>query len=348
MEFADIIAMLKSADLPEEGQLQSAPVEASSRRYYRVQFDNGQDDVIVCSNLPTPYEDNDHFIKISIYLNQRGIPAPKILARDPAQGRLLISDAGKQDLTTLIQQLDPLKDSDRRWELLKQAIDLMMALHRLEPPPIVRGRAFDKEKLTFEIDFLNDTLSDLCRYLKVPNPISYECLTFFYELCDKLATRSELVFTHRDYHGRNLLLDRPGPGRRMTMIDFQDARMGLPYYDLCSLLYDPYTPITRNERLRGLEYYLQNTTPEFKKLRGYYYAQALQRIAKALGTYMHQTFKKGHAIYLDSIGEALNRLDEIIQFGFFPDSTYIFVSQMKKDVLPRVQDSLGKGAPVDP
>lgn len=343
MEIIQILPMLKSADLPLEASLKALRDEASLRRYYRVQFNNGHNDAILCDGLPRPYEDNDHFIKLAYFLSGRGIPVPEILARDPAAGRLLLSDVGSLELTDLLEDCESSGNLDLKWDLLRQAIDLMLALHRLDPPAVVQERIFDKEKFINEIDFLNNNLIALCDFLEVENPMSYECRMFLYELCAKLATRSELVFTHRDYHGRNLLLDKAGSGRRMSMVDFQDARMGLPFYDLASLLYDPYSNINRNERLRGLEYYLQNANPEIKKLKSYYYVQALQRILKALGTYVHQTFVRGHGIYLDSIGNALLRLDEIIQFGFFPDSTFIFVSRMRRDVLPLINVALGKG-----
>jgi hypothetical protein len=44
------------------------------------------------------------------------------------------------------------------------------------------------------------------------------------------------VFTHRDYHSRNLIVD----GARLGVIDFQDALMGPAAYDLASLLRDAY------------------------------------------------------------------------------------------------------------
>ena len=41
------------------------------------------------------------------------------------------------------------------------------------------------------------------------------------------------------------------------MIDFQDARMGSPHYDLASLLYDAYVPISKDEKRELTDLYLR-------------------------------------------------------------------------------------------
>jgi len=49
------------------------------------------------------------------------------------------------------------------------------------------------------------------------------------------------VFTHRDYHSRNLMVrEKSVNGTRLGVLDFQDALMGPATYDLASLLRDAY------------------------------------------------------------------------------------------------------------
>ena len=57
----------------------------------------------------------------------------------------------------------------------------------------------------------------------------------FEKISEHLAGQPR-VFTHRDYHSRNLMAD----GLRLGVIDFQDALMGPATYDLASLLRDAY------------------------------------------------------------------------------------------------------------
>ena len=77
-------------------------------------------------------------------------------------------------------------------------------------------------------------------------PSSSCCEDSFAFLCGE-ALRQPLVFVHRDYHSRNLMvLPKRSPG----IIDFQDALRGPVCYDLASILKDCYVgwPRDRVER----------------------------------------------------------------------------------------------------
>ena len=64
----------------------------------------------------------------------------------------------------------------------------------------------------------------------------------FIKICSELQEEG-YVFTHRDYHSRNLMVNQS----RYVMIDFQDARMGAPQYDLASLLRDSYYQLSEGQ-----------------------------------------------------------------------------------------------------
>ena len=50
---------------------------------------------------------------------------------------------------------------------------------------------------------------------------------------------------HRDFQSQNIMILKDGP----ALIDFQGMRMGTVFYDLASLLYDPYGALSEEERL---------------------------------------------------------------------------------------------------
>ncbi len=50
-------------------------------------------------------------------------------------------------------------------------------------------------------------------------------------------------FVHRDFHSRNIMFKRG----RVSVIDYQDARVGAITYDLVSLLKDVYVKLKRYE-----------------------------------------------------------------------------------------------------
>ncbi|MGH7818659.1 MAG: phosphotransferase, partial [Candidatus Binatia bacterium] len=66
----------------------------------------------------------------------------------------------------------------------------------------------------------------------------------FEELAEELAS-DEQVLTHRDYHSWNLFMQ----GRRLRIIDFQDALIAPLAYDLATLLNDRATPTRVTPRI---------------------------------------------------------------------------------------------------
>ncbi len=65
----------------------------------------------------------------------------------------------------------------------------------------------------------------------------------------------EKVFVHRDFQSSNLLCANNGIPSHFKIIDFQDARLGNPIYDVVSLLWDSYIDIPEKLREEILERY---------------------------------------------------------------------------------------------
>ena len=71
-----------------------------------------------------------------------------------------------------------------------------------------------------------------------------------------LSARLEDVkpsLVHRDLQSQNVMICKDQP----VFIDFQGMRFGNLFYDLGSLLYDPYVSLTEDERMELLFYYYQ-------------------------------------------------------------------------------------------
>ena len=114
--------------------------------------------------------------------------------------------------------------------------------------------AFDEEKLMQEMDFfMVHFVRGLCGIK--PSASALAALNrFFTKICAILAGEPR-IFTHRDYHARNLILQRD----RLVMIDFQDARMGPAQYDLASLLRDSYVTLPEDLVDDLVDYYAEAT-----------------------------------------------------------------------------------------
>ena len=93
-----------------------------------------------------------------------------------------------------------------------------------------------------------------------------------------------------------------------TLIDYQDARLGLPCYDLSSLLYDPYLDLPLDFIELGLKFYKEHSPLKFSSEEDFanlFYQQSLQRVYKALGTYLYQSYVCENEAYEKYIAIAL-------------------------------------------
>ncbi len=288
--------------------------EASSRRYFLARNPSGEEFVLCRDSNGV----NKDFLELAEFLRSHNIPVPRILGYDPNSGLIFQEFCGWTDVSSL--------DEDSYLERLVRILDLIHALQQLQPPPFVQSRRFDCEKLSQEVNLTWDTLQTLQRREGWEIFMTEELRIFLLQCCEYLDRHPESVFVHRDFHSRNLLLhpiSRHEKYGDLVVIDFQDARMGSPQYDLASILYDAYKPLSLSVRTEFMERFqsLLNNPIRFRET---YYIQALQRSFKALGTYLIQFGFKGNRKFLPSIFRCLENLKEICQLGHFPDSVYIF------------------------
>ena len=340
--------LLDKSGFTSSFQIQPINPEASNRRYFRIVFDDQSSEnatLIFCKDRPIPEPQADDFLTLTNYLSEKGLPVPRIFGVDYRRGGILLSDGG-EDLFIRLERSLRSGESEIFQSLVFRSIDILVRLHKLEPVGLVSRRVFDKEKLSWELDFFSAHLSRACEEFSIPSPLTFEVREFFTELSGFLASQLPLVFTHRDFHCRNILFreSQDGAGNdELTLVDYQDARMGLPWYDLSSLIFDPYLPLNplKVSFLEDcLRYYQEQSGFQIPGARNVFYGQSIQRLFKALGSYLFLGLEKDAPDYLNYIEPTLNRAEIAVQLGSYPDSVYIFIMQLKKYLLPVLQDRL--------
>jgi aminoglycoside/choline kinase family phosphotransferase len=121
----------------------------------------------------------------------------------------------------------------------------------------------------------------------------------FHGLCAEIVEYPQ-VFTHRDYHSRNLMVQDD----RLTVLDFQDARIGPITYDLASLLRDSYVCLAAEEQEALIVHYRDLAQreglacPAAEEFQRAFLRTGLQRNLKAIGTFAYQAVVKGVDRYL--------------------------------------------------
>ncbi len=290
--------------------------EASSRRYFHISSPLKKEEVICVDETV-----NQEFIQLSEFLDSNGIHVPKIFEVNDPLGIICLSFEGKLDFSSY--QLSDYKNQ------FPKLIDLILKLQTLEPPEFVKKRKFDTEKLSFETNLTIEKFLTFKNQYQIRTSLSNETIAFIQETVAYLDKYPINVFTHRDFHCRNLLRS---PNFEYVLIDYQDARMGVPQYDLVSILYDAYYPLPRDFRMSMLKYFQERNLDQSKKFKDTFYLQALQRSFKALGTYFRMVVDHEKNKFKPSILACLNQLEEIIQLGMFSDSLYIFVRSLRDEL----------------
>lgn len=178
------------------------------------------------------------FVAIGRALHERGLSVPVIHQTDLDEGFLICEDLGSEGVLTGT----PPAPIEERYHA---AADVLVTLHR-NPLPTelpVAGRqnyaipAFDTDAMLIEVSLLLDWyLPD--RGAEVTAAMRDGFVAIWRRLLDR-ALAGPATWVIRDFHSPNLiwLAERQGIAR-VGIIDFQDAVLGPPAYDVASLAQD--------------------------------------------------------------------------------------------------------------
>lgn len=201
--------------------------DASNRRYERLSLDGAP--AVLMDAPPEKGEDVRPFMHIAEHLEGLGLSAPRILASDPVNGFLLLEDLGDALFARVIPDQPELETS-----LYTAATDVLLALHAAEPPSGLK---------VYDADVMAELAALSYRWYAAAGTDEKRCeaeafQSAFRDLLEAHITDLS-VLIQRDYHAENLLWlpERKGTAR-VGLLDFQDAMLGHPAYDLVSLLQD--------------------------------------------------------------------------------------------------------------
>ncbi len=200
----------------------------------------------------------DAFVGADLYLRSLGLSAPEIVAFDVESGFAVLEDLGDDVFARRIEGGAPAK------RFYDAAIDLLVRLHG-EPAPRelpVPGHA-PWPLLTYDALALKTAADLLPAWLPKLTPgltFSDEALAAWDALWAPIRARGEAgagVFAHRDYHAENLIwLDQRAGLAKVGLLDFQDAVLAHPAWDLLSLLQDARRDVAPELEAAMLERYL--------------------------------------------------------------------------------------------
>ncbi|MGL5137603.1 MAG: aminoglycoside phosphotransferase family protein, partial [Beijerinckiaceae bacterium] len=254
------------------------------------------------SSIARLAEDVKPFVAMADGLRERGFSTPEILAQDLKTGLLLIEDFG--DATVLV---DGVPEPDR----YTVAVETLAALHAQELPdrlpvsPETEHRIppYDLDALLIEVELMLDWYLPF----RGKSGLSASARGSFVNawkaaLAETMAGPKTWVL--RDYHSPNLmwLPERAGI-QRIGLIDFQDAVIGHPAYDVASLAQDARVDVEQALELRLLGVYARArklADPEFDMsiFARDYAVMGAQRATKILGIFARLKQRDGKNGYI--------------------------------------------------
>ena len=295
--------------------------DASSRAYERLTRADGTTAILMISprrpdgppirmgrsysDLARLAESVHAFVAVDRGLRALNLSAPKIYGEDLEIGLLLIEDLGPGGV---VDANGPIP------ERYAEAAALLAKLHHTPLPHVLPVGddlehvipPYDAQAMLIEVELFLDWY---LKYRIGTAPSGAARSEFLNAWADALepALYGPQSWVLRDYHSPNLiwLPDREGLAR-VGLIDFQDAVIGPPAYDLVSLLQDARIDVPASLEIKLLSQYckLRREADEDFDLPGFTKVYALmgaQRATKILGIFTRLDIRDGKPGYLDHI-----------------------------------------------
>ena len=252
---------------PAPAAVRRLPGHASRRSYWRVgHLDHGRwrDSAIVMLLAPDAPPDEIGkegpplgvvpFVEVQRYLARLGVRVPRVLAWSQGEGYAVLEDLGDEMLISRLQAGAAIAP------LYQAAIDQLVAMQvRAERAPdpdcVAFQRRYDPDVYRWELDHFLDWGLGAWKGIALPGP-EYQVVIGAFDAIARRLAEEPLVFTHRDYQSRNLMLLPTG---EQAVIDFQDALLGPRAYDLVALLRDSYIALDPGLITRLVRHYLATT-----------------------------------------------------------------------------------------
>jgi tRNA threonylcarbamoyl adenosine modification protein YjeE len=292
--------------------------DASTRAYERLVKPSGETAILMISpprpdgppvRRGKPYsavarlaESVHAFVALDKGLRALGFSAPRIYGEDLDAGLLILEDLGNEPV---VDARGPIPDryaeatrllADLHGATLPNVLPVSDNLDHVIPP-------FDMEALLIEAELLIDWYGPHIASTSFSGSVKGEFVHLWREVLAEIVA-GHTTWTLRDYHSPNLiwLPDRNGI-RQVGLLDFQDAVLGHPAYDVASLLQDARVTVPADLEIKLLSVYARRRAsadarfdmPAFARA---YAIMGAQRATKVLGIFARLDRRDGKPQYL--------------------------------------------------
>lgn len=274
--------------------------DASFRQYFRL-VDGGK--VAMLMDAPPEHESAESFLNVTEHLQQLGLRVPQIFSHDTENGFIILEDLGNATFTTL------LNEGQQALPLYKKAINVLAKLHSSADAININVGNYDFERLINEACLFTEWYLPAVNGKPIDRQRQANYVNAWQAIYDKLP-HIEPTLVLRDYHLDNLML----VDERCALLDYQDAVIGSPAYDVVSLLEDARRDVDANLYRQTLAcYFEQHPKINRQAFNHHCLVWGAQRHCKVAGIFMRLWLRDNKPHYLDHltrvIGLLRNKLD---------------------------------------
>ena len=242
---------LLSRGYSENFTVSSIAGAGSGRQYFRISEGSRSCVLQVCAEVN---DDFRHFVDYSKTFRDFGLPVTRVYCVDESSCQVLQEDLGKRNLLDEVSPVSPGVRSGNERIIYPTVIDALVKWQEASQSIFSSHtelwiRRFDFAALKWETDYFTDNfLKAHCGIAEIPQSVMN-----FYSLLAVSVDAQPKVLMHRDFQSQNIMVR---PNSEIAFVDFQGARRGSAFYDIASLLWDPYVclPLSMIKDFRKRKY----------------------------------------------------------------------------------------------
>ena len=284
----------------------------SDRIYYRIR--NGVNRSIIATQSAN-VEENERFILLANYFENKGISVPQILAVHPDKELYLQNDAGSKCLLDLVLELGYTDDVKNLYKkTLQELIQIQLCAKDNSFLPIFETLpSFGRDQIIYDLRYFKNNFA-----LKTAVPFDDERLEKEFDVLARSLDKERSFFMYRDCQGRNIMAKND----KVVFIDFQGGLQGHPMYDVASLLWQAKAKIPATWKQELVNEYLTNFEAITRE-RGIHFDKAqwkhdyqiltLTRLLQVLGAYGLRGLVEGKEHFISSIPLGLSNIKEWLE-----------------------------------
>lgn len=282
--------------------------DLSSRSYQRLSRD-GQRGVLMDAGRDVSSVSS--FLEISAWLTKNGYSAPNPIAQAQSKGLLLLDDFGDQ-------QLSAHPDVD---ELMGLCLKLLADIRTKAPPNLPCPSAYELVEMTQLAEhYPGADATVLSGFRKV----LLGCI-------ESVTSGVQPTVSLRDFHADNIMWlgDKDGI-QRLGLLDFQDAFLVHPVYDLVSLLTDARRDVSRSVRQSLIVEYAQITGDDLEELQKAFAIFSVQRNLRILGIFTRAALELGKPHHVPNLPRVYAYLAEALRHRVFENAGTALMAALPK------------------